>query len=57
MHRAARWLLLTAVALPVCQGGLCFPDPLGAASFELQNFINNLIFTVVDTVIRNLFNI
>lgn len=56
LRRRARWLGLAAAALPLYQT-FCFPDLLGAINFELQNFINGVLFTIVDTVVRNIFRL
>lgn len=58
--RRVRWAkaaALVVVAAPLFQVSLCFPDVLGAVNFEAQNFINRIIFTIVDSLVRNVLNL
>jgi hypothetical protein len=55
--RRAKLLALIAATLPLAQFIGCLPDILGAFSFELQNLINNVIFQISNTFVRNLFRI
>ncbi len=54
LSRAARRAALVAVSVPLLQGVLCFPDPLGALNFETQGLLNRIFFTLVDSLVRNL---
>ncbi|MCK6457425.1 MAG: hypothetical protein L6Q92_12970 [Phycisphaerae bacterium] len=55
--RRGRTVVLAVAGLPLFQGLICFPDPVGALNFEIQNLLNSIIFTVVNTLVRNLFNL
>lgn len=55
--RRAKILALVAALLPITQFIGCLPDIFGAFSFQLQSLINNAIFQVSNTLVRNLFNI
>jgi len=55
--RRAKMLALIAAVLPLAQFIGCLPDIFGAFSFELQSLINNTIFQISNTFVRNLFNI
>lgn len=57
IRRKGRALALAVAALPVCQATGCFPDPLGALSFELQSLINVTLINAFNTIILNLFNL
>ena len=55
--RRAKVLALIAATLPLAQFIGCLPDIVGAFSFQVQSLINNVIFQVSNTLVRNLFNI
>jgi len=38
----------------LCQFPVCFPDPIGAVNFELQNLITTTLIQAFDIVVRNL---
>ncbi len=57
LRRKWRAVALAAAALPVCQATGCFPDPIGAFSFELQSLINVTLINAFNTIILNLFNL
>jgi hypothetical protein len=53
----SRKLLLALAALPLFQTTGCFPDVVGATSFELQLLINGTLINAVNTVVRNIFGL
>lgn len=56
-HRRARKLLLTAAALPLLQGTGCFPDPIGALNFQLQQLVNTTLIDWVSVIVANIFRL
>jgi len=50
--RRRRWVALMAAA-PVFQLTGCFPDPIGALNFELQNLFSTAIIDVISVVVSN----
>ena len=50
--RRRRWIGLLAAA-PVFQLTGCFPDPVGALNFELQNLFSTAIIDVIGVVVSN----
>jgi hypothetical protein len=48
-----RYAALTLAAAPLFQATGCFPDPIGALNFELQQFFNLNIISAIDTIVRN----
>ncbi|HWL92016.1 MAG TPA: hypothetical protein VNT79_00650 [Phycisphaerae bacterium] len=52
--RKARMLGTAMAAFPLCQTTGCFPDPIGALSFELQSLINTVLINTVAIVVQNL---
>lgn len=59
IHRLGRGkpAALVIATLGLCQLPLCFPDFLGAFSFELQSLISGALINFVDIVIRNILNL
>ncbi len=56
-HRRARRLLLGAAALPLLQGTGCFPDPIGALNFQLQQLVNTTLIDWVSVIVANIFRL
>lgn len=56
-NRRARKLLLTAAALPILQGTGCFPDPIGALNFQLQQLVNTTLIDWVSVIVANIFRL
>lgn len=56
-HRRARKLLLAAAALPLLQGTGCFPDPIGALNFQLQQLVNTTLIDWVSVIVANIFRL
>ncbi|QOJ02418.1 MAG: hypothetical protein HRU71_02495 [Planctomycetia bacterium] len=55
-HRARR-LLVVAAALPILQGTGCFPDPIGALNFQLQQLVNTTLIDWVSVIVANIFRL
>ncbi|MFQ5425166.1 MAG: hypothetical protein ACE5F9_14470 [Phycisphaerae bacterium] len=52
--RAGRIVTFALAAMGLCQLPVCFPDPIGAVNFELQNLITTTLIRAFDIVVRNL---
>ena len=51
--RRAKLALVAMAALPVFQATGCFPDPIGALNFELQNLVNVTLIDWVSIIVQN----
>lgn len=56
-NRRARRLLVAAAALPILQGTGCFPDPIGALNFQLQQLVNTTLIDWVSVIVANIFRL
>lgn len=52
--RRAKAALMAMAALPLFQATGCFPDPIGALNFELQNLVNITLITAINTIVQNI---
>lgn len=55
--RRARLALVAIAALPVFQTTGCFPDPVGALNFQLQNLVNATLIDWVSVIVQNFLRI
>lgn len=55
--RRARLAMIAIAALPMFQATGCFPDPIGALNFELQNLVNFTLIDWVNTIVQNVFRL
>ena len=55
--RPVKMLAAAVAALPLFQATGCFPDPLGAANFQLQLLINTTLITAINTLVQNLLHL
>jgi hypothetical protein len=49
--------MIAIAALPMFQATGCFPDPIGALNFELQNLVNFTLIDWVNTIVQNVFRL
>lgn len=49
--------MIAIAALPMIQATGCFPDPIGALNFELQNLVNFTLIDWVNTIVQNVFRL
>ncbi len=52
--RRLRYAGAAVAAFPLLQATGCYPDPIGALSFELQSLVNTVLLNAVNTVVANL---
>jgi len=55
--RRAKLAMIAIAALPMFQATGCFPDPIGALNFELQNLVNFTFIDWVNTIVQNVFRL
>lgn len=55
--RRAKLAMIAIAALPMFQATGCFPDPIGALNFELQNLVNFTLIDWVNTIVQNVFRL
>lgn len=53
----AKLAMIAIAALPMLQATGCFPDPIGALNFELQNLVNFTLIDWVNTIVQNVFRL
>ena len=53
----AKLAMIAIAALPMFQATGCFPDPIGALNFELQNLVNFTLIDWVNTIVQNVFRL
>ncbi len=54
IRRTWRAFALAAAALPLVQATGCFPDPIGALNFQLQQLINFTLIDAFNTIVQNI---
>lgn len=54
IRRTWRAIALAAAALPLVQATGCFPDPIGAFNFQLQQLINVTLIDAFNTIVQNI---
>ncbi|OWY71460.1 hypothetical protein B7486_12825 [cyanobacterium TDX16] len=55
--RRAKLAMIAIASLPMFQATGCFPDPIGALNFELQNLVNFTLIDWVNTIVQNVFRL